>query len=90
VQDSEGSGDFPPLPANCDQLPISDGKADPETETTSAGFAELPAGSARERTGADPIVQGLASALAAWAGEADAKRLRADLRRVLTLLESLS
>jgi hypothetical protein len=28
VQDSEGSGDFRPLPATCDQLPISDGKGD--------------------------------------------------------------
>jgi hypothetical protein len=71
-------------------LPISDGKTVPEAETTSGGFAELPAGCALERTGADPMVQGLASALAAWAAEADARKLRAALLSVLTQLESLT
>jgi hypothetical protein len=71
-------------------LPISDGKADPEPETTSAGFEELPAGCARERTGSDPIVQGLASALAAWASAPDSKKLRVALLRIMTLLESFT
>jgi hypothetical protein len=71
-------------------LPISNGKAVPEPETISDGFGELPAGCARERTGAELIAQGLASTLTAWAAEPDAKKLRAALLRVLTLLESLS
>ena len=76
-----------PVAGELRSFAVLDGKSEIGGVTTTAPCTAFPVACAEEITAADPVVKALSDACEAWIARPDARRLRAALIVVLSLLD---